>query len=112
MRRPHVRFTVRNLVVVVAVFALSLEVGLAYRRSADYQRQAQFYAYTGGVALFTARNVESGATHLQGYTAAEKWKVVDQARRYASHAARLKAKYERAALVPWLPLTPDPPYPK
>ena len=50
MRRSHVRLTVRNLLLVVAVFALSLEFGLVYRRSWDYhRRQAQFYAYTGGV---------------------------------------------------------------
>ncbi len=102
MRRTHVRLTVRNLMIMVAVFALSLEVGLAYRRSWDYyRRQAQFYAYTGGVALFRARNVASGETHLEGYTAEEKQKVVDQARRFASHSARMKARNEWMALVPW-----------
>jgi hypothetical protein len=47
--------------ILVAVFALSLQFGLAYRRSwDDYRRLAQFYAHTGGVARFRARNVASG----------------------------------------------------
>ena len=100
MRRTHVRLTVRNLMILVAVFALSLQFGLAYRRSwDDYRRLAQFYAHTGGVARFRARNVASG--DLRGYTAEEKRKVVEQARKFASHSARMKAKYEWMALVPW-----------
>ncbi len=36
----------------------------------------------------------------------------DEGRRAVVYFARLKKKYERAAAYPWLPLEPDPPYPK
>ena len=38
------RLTIRRMMLVVAVFSISLRVGLSYRRSVDYWRQALFYA--------------------------------------------------------------------
>jgi len=105
------RLTIRRMMLAVAVFAIALQVGLSYHRSGDYLRQAQVYARVGAAALVRARNVESGAAHLEGYTVEEKQRVVDQARRFAVYSSRLKAKYERAVYLPWLPVEPDPPPP-
>jgi hypothetical protein len=96
---------------VVAVFSISLRVGLSYRRSVDYWRQALFYAHARESALVRARAVESGAAHLGGYTAEEKRRLVDQARRFADDSSRLRSKYERAAFLPFLSVEPDPSLP-
>ncbi len=111
MRMPCVRFTVGHLMLAVAVFSFSLHLGLSYRRSGDYMRVARFYARAGEGAVVRARNVESGEALLDGYTSAEKRRVVDQARKFAVHAARMEVKYERAALLPWLLVVPDQPAP-
>jgi hypothetical protein len=102
-----VRFTIRRMMLVIGVFTIALYVGLSYRRSWDYRRQAQFYAHAREVALVRARNIESGAAHLDGYTAEQKQKALDQARQLAVYSSRLKWKYERAVFLPWLPVEPD-----
>ncbi len=105
------RLTIRRMMLAVAVFTVAMNLGLSYRFSGDYRRQARFFARAGEIAAFRARNVESGAARLDGYTDEQKRKVVDQARRFVEYASRLKSKYERAAYVPWLPVEPDPPPP-
>ena len=101
MRVPRVRFTVRRMMVAVAVVALVLggvlrALDLA-RRSAEYRRKA---------------------------TEAEKHekRLVSYSKRYPERAKRLRAlsgdwasvkeKYHRAARYPWLPVAPDPPEPE
>jgi hypothetical protein len=103
------RLMIWKMMLAVAVFAIALNVGLSYRWSEGYRRQAQFYAHVGKAALFRARNVESGAARLDDYTAEQKQKAVDQARRLADYSFRLKSKYERAVYLPWLPVEPDSP---
>ena len=82
------RFTIRKMMLAIGVFTIALYIGLSYRRSWDYRRQAQFYAYAREVALDRARNVEVRAARLKGYTAEEKQKAVDQARRLAVYSSR------------------------
>jgi hypothetical protein len=108
MRPPRVRFTVRRMMIAVAVFAFSLEVGRAYRRSGDYWEQARLYERLERVALHRARDAEWGRIHLDGYTAQEKQRVVAQSRKLAAYSARMRAKYEWATYLPWLPIAPDP----
>jgi hypothetical protein len=105
------RLTVSRMMLAIAIFAIALNVGLSYRRSGDYRLQAQFYAWKGEAALNRAKYVESGAALLDGYTAEEKRRMVDQARRFAAYSSRMKSKYERAVYFPWLPVEPDPPPP-
>ena len=105
------RLTICKMMLAVAVFTIALYVGLSYRRSGDYRRQAQFYAHVGERALFRARNVESGWPPWNGYTAEQKQKEVDQGRQFAAYSSRLRSKYERAVYLPWLPVVRDPPLP-
>ena len=108
MRLPRMRFTIQRMMLATAVFTIALDIGLSYRRSGNYRRQAQFYAHAGKVALVRARNVESGAARMDGYTAEERRKALDQARRFAIYSSQMRAKYEQAVLLPWLPVEPDP----
>ena len=102
------RFTIRRMMLAIAIFTVALYVGLSYRQSAEYWRQAQFWARAQGVALIRARNVESGFARLDDDTAEGKRKALDQARIFAEYSSRLKAKYKRAAFLPWLTVEPDP----
>ena len=53
---------------------------------------------------------EIAAKYEEGCRALRLLRVREQA--IATHYARLKDKYERAARYPWLPIAPDPPLPE
>jgi hypothetical protein len=90
MRLPRVRFTVRRLMVAVAVvgFALaSLTLSANYSRRADYfaSLQPEWVSWQSGSHSFRA-----------------KW----------DYWVEMEHKYRRAARYPWLPVAPDPPEPE
>jgi hypothetical protein len=102
------QISIRRLMIAIAVFTMALDIGLSYRLSPSYRRQAAFFARTGQIALVRAGNVESGWLRLEGYSDAQKKKAADQARQFADWCTRMKWKYHRASLLPWLPLARDP----
>jgi hypothetical protein len=104
MRKPS--FTIRRLMASIALVAVSLHVGLSYRHSAEYLEMAEFYQKSGKIAEVRARNSESGAAIMNGYSQAEKRAVAPEARRFAAHAARMRIRYLWAAWLPWLPVAP------
>ena len=115
MRLHRVRFTVRQMMVAVAVAAV-LAVGLSlWRRRQLYLRVAEQHAVA--VAIFSidspmARPARSplGRTPASALlTLDEHFRVADL--RVAYHAA-LRRKYERAARYPSFPVEPDPPEPE
>ena len=92
MRLPRVRFSVRRLMIMVAVVALSSAV--LGQLSLRYRQQARFYA-------------ESEAYWRKAAIGAP----ISQQARYkdrVNYFARLRQKYEHAARYPWLPVEPDP----
>ena len=115
MRLARVRFTVRRLMIVVAVAAglTAAWVGLARLRllSSDYRAWAEQHA---GIEEVLRRIVSSDGANTpvdvspgpglrsRRFTA---WAV-------AEHEAALRRKYERAVRYPWLPVEPDPPAPE
>jgi hypothetical protein len=112
MRRPRVRFTVRRLMIAVAVAAclMAAWVGVARLRrlSSDYRVRTEQHA---GIEETLRRIVASDGANAP----------VDvspgpglPSRRFtagavAEHEAALRRKYERASRYPWLPVEPDPP---
>ena len=107
MSLPRVRFTIRRMMLLIAVFTIALYIGLSYRNSGDYWRLAQFYAHAREAALVRARNIQSGAARLDGYTVEQKQRAADQSTQFAAYFSRLKSKYNRAAFLPWLPVASD-----
>jgi hypothetical protein len=87
MRVPRVRFTVRRMMVAVAV------VGLLLGGAAWMRRRSLWHL---GLAI----------SHTEESVA---WQI-DPPR--AIHLARLAERHARAARYPWLPLAPGPPGPK
>ncbi len=89
MRLPRFRFTMRLMVVAVALAGLSLGIGSALqRRVALFQQRASQEAFLLG---------------SQRHPLPE---------RKVPHHESLRRKYERAAGYPRLPVEPDPPEPQ
>jgi hypothetical protein len=111
MRLPRVRFTVRRLMIVVAVAAglMAAWVGLARLRllSSDYRARAEQHA---GIEETLRRIVASdGADAPVDISPGPGLRSRRfTARAVAEHEAALRRKYERAARYPWLPVEPDP----
>jgi hypothetical protein len=92
MRSPHVRITVRRMMVAVAITGVGLGWQLD-RRSASLRREAARHA--GDSSLVSLEEICNPAT--------EAGKVYHRA---------MAEKYRHAARYPWLPVAPDPPEPE
>jgi len=128
MKPPLKRLKPRDLMIAVLAFALSLKLGLAYRHSANYWREAEFYARALVSARYTADLLEVeekpgreeqapvipkggvvmevGISNLKGD---ERKRTAERSRNFADHLGRMQDRYRRAAFLPWLPNTPEPP---
>ncbi len=83
MRLPRPRFTVRRLMVVVAIAAVCLEIGITLeRRNSRFMKIADSYLYPDFGPSPTDCPI-------------------------IKYKRRMRAKYIRAANYPWLPVPPD-----
>ena len=130
MKLPRVRFTVLQMMVAVAVVAISLAAPIQLAR---WRQLARFYATRAGRL---DRIVETGWMRYAAMSH-EQWlghcHAIDEvnrkgggfngwresygpepafARRMAEHVDGLAKKYHHAAAYPWWPVEPDPPLPK
>jgi hypothetical protein len=94
MRMPRVRFTVRGMMVAVAVVAVTIG---AERRSSAFRAAAHYHATQVGCGLCP---YDKGDPELEGWL-----------RRRGYHV-RMRQKYRLAMWLPVLPVAPDPPAPK
>jgi hypothetical protein len=90
MRLPRPRFTVRRLMVAVAITAVAIYMGLVAWRIETYAMRADAHA----------RHLNSGHSFKHDSTDLIQWHE------------RMRLKYENAARNSWLPVAPDPPEPK
>lgn len=99
MRLPRPRFTVRRMMLAVALLAVLLGADKLRQQSAQYRERAEECAIyetdSRGVLM------DEGDPDRRVFLARE-----------AEYYSRLKAKYERAARYPWLPVKPDSPEPE
>ncbi len=96
LSRFRPRFTLRGLMVAVAIFGLMFGFGMwMSRRSAEFHKKAKIHMRM--IPIYTLPRI--GRWKPPGYDRIE-W-------------ARVMArKYRYAARYPWLPVAPDPPEPK
>jgi hypothetical protein len=129
MKMPRVRFTVRRLMIAVAVVAVLLFGGMQGRRVyRNYRLYSSHSAHYGTLEAICLRNLpahrkqlesildltkdEAPGIDLQTYDSYKHIKdILDRAERRGEYYGRLKIKYERAAHRPWLPVEPDEPRP-
>ena len=104
MLPPRPRFTVRRLMIAVALAAALLAVGRVFFLSARYARISASH-HAEEVAARDRVKWE-GRMMKKGYHPAAKLPL---ARDVAEYHAALKEKYRRASDTPWLPVPADPP---
>jgi hypothetical protein len=107
MRMPRFRFTVRRMMVAMAVVAVLCGGEVLRRRRAFYLERADLYAkhedgYLRSVADLTKLAKEVPALR----------EAASNIRQLAERAAARRRCYERAARYPWLAIPPDPPEPE
>jgi hypothetical protein len=90
MRLPRPRYTVRRLMVAVAIIAVATYTGIVVWRIETYAMRADAHA----------RHINSGHSF--------KYDSIDLIQWHE----RMRLKYENAARNPWFPVAPDPPEPK
>lgn len=89
MKLPRVRFTVRRLMVAVAIVAIAIPT---YSWLLEVARKAESYRNMG-------RYYRSVITSPGG--------TPEYLERFVSWRSAMIRKYDRAALFPWLPIEPD-----
>ncbi len=104
------RFTVRRLMVVVAVWGI-VSWGIRLRElSARYRERADDYERSTR-ALGSLCNID----HLRSGPSGDEKRLhpkLDRIELFLSYYEAMKNKYERASNYPWLPVAPDPPEPE
>ena len=101
MRFPRVRFTVRRMMVAVAIGAVSF--GVLVDRVSRFRRLCAYY----GPRMCTTYGGPKRAWDVFGY------KILDYGayEQELRHNVRMFHKYDFAARYPFLPVSPDPPTP-
>jgi hypothetical protein len=139
MKLPRVRFTVRRLMVAVAVVALAIYGTILWRWSTEFRRLAlgaeyqeriygehyeilnAFLGEAGGITRYSEGEPPPAVLNLDASMLSEEEKTplrpeiaIKAARmlRITRHYEQLKFKYRHAARYPWLPVPPDPPEPE
>jgi hypothetical protein len=98
MRLPRVRFTVRRLMVAVAVAAIVFAACIwMHTRAVRFRRAAQSYR-------------EQLTEYMRRPTARRRGHHIPD-RRVVRYYVGMAEKYEYAGRHPWLPVAPDPPEP-
>jgi hypothetical protein len=116
MRLPRVKYTVRRMMVAVAILALAFGIIRLWATRQLYLKKAAGHA---GFRTEVLRSPETIAYWESRWTAQREGRPA----RYpwpggppfvpamAQYHDAMRIKYERAARYPWLPVEPDPPPP-
>jgi hypothetical protein len=106
MRPTRVRPTMRGLMFAVAVAALLMGAAVhVWRRREAFLREAGAHAREAGIDADIAWGFDRGEDDGFHEEAARYWRRYD-------HHQRLREKYERAAALPWVVVSHDPPAPE
>ncbi len=112
MRLPRVRFTVRWLMIATAIVGLLLAGGRwSVEMWMERQRRLEQVAEQTRRMIGIRSEISRGRKLLATRSEPERTraaKAIDAyERRKIEYHGRLRTKYERAALLPWLPVPPD-----
>jgi regulator of PEP synthase PpsR (kinase-PPPase family) len=116
---PRFRFTIRRMMIAVAVVAVLITAEKLRQVRRDRLRKAAEYAVEEASWMDDALKVETMTRKPKSLTDAASRKrvveleeVVTNYRLSGDRSGKLKQIYEKAARYPWLPVEPDPPEPK
>jgi hypothetical protein len=102
MRVPRVRFTVRRMMIAVAVSAAVIWGVILWQRASFYRWKARYHARMERSSIIAV---------IEGRKSAAPGELADLSRIRAAHHAALRRKYEHAAARPWEYVPSDPPDP-
>ncbi len=116
MRVPRVRFTVRQMMVAVAVLSLML-CGEGYRRTREIERRRELYRQRASIFHIRAREFrdayEKRSSNVFAMNHGPEFAATPALRlKWAQYYESLACKYEDAASSPWDAVPPDPPPPE
>jgi len=116
LKIPRVRFTVRRMMVAVAVVALAFGIVRLWAARQHYLEKAANHAGFRALIMRSSQDIaywESRWTDQRvGLPARYPWPGAPPlVRSMAEYHDAMRRKYERAARYPWLPVAPDPPKP-
>jgi hypothetical protein len=118
---PPPRFRLRSLLIAVAVVAATMGGGVESARVIQAwnisRERAAMYAQWEQADRTFIRNAGQMARGLSDSHGDSLYRGIlqeriDRAQRRADDLARLRRKWEHAAVRPWLPVEPDPPAPE
>ena len=109
MALPRMRFTIRRLMVAVAVLAMVIGAieGLRRRRE-SFEERAKMFAQKVSDAFNDEQNYRM--SHRSS-TFAYDPRTTSAYNQLVEHYSALQEKYQQAAARPWLPVAPDAPEP-
>ena len=117
MRLPRIRFTVRRMMLAVAIAAVVMEGWIVWGRYTYHRDQAALTARTAAglrrmMARLPPKRLARG-TYLDFEDGSPSVPATPEAcQQFLAHLDRIARKHQYAARHPWLPVTPDPPKPK
>jgi hypothetical protein len=100
---PMRRISIRMLMVLVAIAGLAMAGAIMVRRSTEFRALAEEQADAEMMSMSYADDARGEGGDSQRVARGEQM---------AAYHRELRAKYERAARYPWLPVEPDPPEPE
>lgn len=97
MRLPRFRVTIRRMMVAVAIVGMCLGCGVWIQklRRASESYRVRAILHTSSAARLIRYNHQHGGLE-----------------KHVAYDLKMRAKYMRASLYPWLPVEPDPPKPE
>ncbi|QEH33288.1 hypothetical protein OJF2_17890 [Aquisphaera giovannonii] len=101
MRSPRLRFSIRSIMVVIAIVSFGFWAKGTLERRAYCQRRAAYWAARERSSLKSATDMEGDSSATW-----RAWSAVE--RESAARYGRLRSKYERGAACPWSMAVPDP----
>ncbi|QEH38983.1 hypothetical protein OJF2_75950 [Aquisphaera giovannonii] len=113
MPPPRVRFTMRQMMVIVAILAAVIGTveGLRRRRE-SFNRRAELFAQKGSAAIMDEQNYRmSHRTNRRDSPFYYDNRTSAAYDRLVEHYDEMRTKYERAAARPWWFVEPDRPEP-
>jgi hypothetical protein len=110
MKRP--RFTVRRLMVAVAIVGVGAGFSAMRQRAAARQGRAAGHAAHAAELRAAVANWRGGNVRLINITREQAEAIAKRSERSAAHHEAMRRKWEEADRSPWLPVEPDPPEPQ
>ncbi|WP_422931459.1 hypothetical protein [Singulisphaera sp. PoT] len=107
MRAKRPRLTLARMMCGIAIMAFAIHLGTLCKRSMEYRRMARHYASLERISSQRAKVIETGLFAPNGYDAEEQSKIVETSKKQAVHLARIKSRYQRAMLFPWVRIEPE-----